>query len=139
SRSDEAMPTRTPARVAAATSTWEAWLPVCAMSSSDGRAAQERASGRRQPREERRVEARALAQRDQHGIVLKLLQGSDFFCEDVDRNPAAQARDGRISIENAVVIVEDRDLLHEQADCLTSRSGESPSHRAARARGWADR
>ena len=33
---------------------------------------------RRQPLEERRVEARALAQGDQHGIVFKLLQGSDF-------------------------------------------------------------
>ena len=65
---------------------------------------------RRQPLEERRVEARALAQGDQHGIVLKLLQGSDFFREDVDGSPAAQARDGGVGVEDAMVVVEDRDF-----------------------------
>jgi hypothetical protein len=42
--SDDAMPTSTPARVAAAMSMWYAWLPVCEISSRPGMAAKKAAS-----------------------------------------------------------------------------------------------
>src|ERR1051325_9394615 len=60
----------------------------------------------RKPLEEGRVEARALAQRDQDRVLAQPIERGELLGEDVHRHAAAQARDGGVVVENTVVIVE---------------------------------
>src|SRR5262249_60035509 len=85
--------------------------------------------------EERCVEARALAQRDEDRVLAQPLGRRELLGEDVHRQALAQARDGGVRVEDAMVVVEDRDL--HAVYFLTERPGVFQFRRAERGKGSA--